>query len=472
MQIKRIVFTFLACTAGMAGVVTSAQAALQVGAARVDQTTAYGASQSGKYDHERVHARAIVLDNGTARAALISFEGYEDFDIGTTLNAVAAALNCPVENIIISNIHNHSPGATRLNIGGTSPRYTNVSKHIMEAVNQAKAKLQPARMTYGTGASYMGVNRDAIDPVSRKWVQGSNPDAPIDRAVSVLSFLKPSGEPIAAYVNFGTHPINGFVLGIVSSDFPGAMSRYVEKAFGDNAVVAFSQGSSGDVNPLHLRPSNNAMADRAGNPITGFVIDRETSEGPLRVADMKLDVKGPVSKVKPAADPKVIDQLFRFIESQGQVLGEEVIRVMTFSQKPTDEVRIAGMKKVVTCPGRMRTNGDALDPGSREGQAAVYKDADPVNVQVGMLGLGTVAVTSVNGEIYSAIGLRIKNEAPMKNTFTATPVNVRIQGYIPDDASYGHQTFQVLNNRLKPGCAETGIVNAVVELQTQYLNGK
>ncbi len=472
MQIRHFAWALLACAAGIAGVATSALAALQVGAVRVDQTGAFGASQSGKYDHERLHVRAIVLDNGTARAALISYEGATDFDIAATLKAVAGLLNCPVENVVITHTHTHSSEAVRQLAGGQQPAYTNPSKHIVDAVTQARARLQPARMTYGTGASYLAVNRDAIDPVSRKWVQGSNLDAPVDRSVSVLSFLKPGGEPIAAYVGFGMHPINGFVMGVVSADYPGAMSRYVEKAFGDNVVVAFTQSASGDVNPLHLRPSNNAMADRTGHKITGFVLDRETSEGPLRVVDMRLKANIDTSKVKAAADPKAIDQLFRFIESQGQLLGEEVIRVMTFSPPPTDEVRIAGKQRVVTCPGRMRTNGDALDPGSREGTAATYRDADPVHINVGMLGLGTVALTSVNGEIYTAIGLRMKSEAPMRNTFVVTPANVRVRGYIVDDASYGHQTFQVLNNAMKAGCAETGIVNAVVDLQTQYLNGR
>jgi len=34
-------------------------------------------------------------------------------------------------------------------------------------------------------------------------------------------------------------------------------------------------------------------------------------------------------------------------------------------------------------------------------------------------------------------------------------------GYIPD-ASFGHQTFEVLSSRLQPGCAETTIVNGIV----------
>jgi neutral ceramidase len=81
-------------------------------------------------------------------------------------------------------------------------------------------------------------------------------------------------------------------------------------------------------------------------------------------------------------------------------------------------------------------------------------------------------LTSVNGEIYTQIGNRAKDAAPMKDTVITTLANVRVPGYIPDDASYGHQTFQVLLSALKPGCAEMGITNAIVDMETQYLNGK
>ena len=37
-------------------------------------------------------------------------------------------------------------------------------------------------------------------------------------------------------------------------------------------------------------------------------------------------------------------------------------------------------------------------------------------------------------------------------------------GYIPDDASYGKYTFEVLSSRLRPGCAESSIVSGLLEL--------
>jgi hypothetical protein len=37
-------------------------------------------------------------------------------------------------------------------------------------------------------------------------------------------------------------------------------------------------------------------------------------------------------------------------------------------------------------------------------------------------------------------------------------------GYIPNDAAFGYETFEVLSSRLKMGCAETAIVDGLIDL--------
>jgi hypothetical protein len=37
-------------------------------------------------------------------------------------------------------------------------------------------------------------------------------------------------------------------------------------------------------------------------------------------------------------------------------------------------------------------------------------------------------------------------------------------GYIPSEDAFGRNVFTVLSSRLKPGCAEAGIVNGLVDL--------
>ena len=451
----------LAVSLGCCGLAFAADAGnLRAGAARVDITPAGDPAYpaSGKYAHERLFIRAIVLDNGTTRAALVGADlgGLGEDVWAPASQQVASELGCPPENVILSATHSHSAvpsGPPPVGFPRQSPEKTITA--VLDAVRQAKAKLQPARAGFGTGLAYLNVNRDTVSDETHLWTQAANPDGPSDKTVAVVQFTTPTGEPIAAYVNYALHPINGFLVGITSADVPGAMCRYVEQQFDDKAVVVFSQGASGDQNPLYLRPSTNALASLSGARIKGYEMAREPIEAPLR--DGKLP--------RVALDPKLADNLERWIESEGQLLGEEVIRVMTHVTRTAGSARLWGAQKTLTCPARQRTNT------GREGSPGTYEDsADPVRIRLGVLGIGDTALASVNGEVYSAIGRRAKQRSPMTNTVLVTLANGRANsGYIPGDADFAAYTFQVLGSRLKPGCAEQGIADAISDLVSQYI---
>ncbi len=53
----------------------------------------------------------------------------------------------------------------------------------VEAVRLAQSRLVPARMGYGTGVSYINVNRNIIDPKTRRWWEGPNYDGPSDKTL-------------------------------------------------------------------------------------------------------------------------------------------------------------------------------------------------------------------------------------------------------------------------------------------------
>ena len=437
---------------------SQAQGTLRVGAARVDITPPSDPANppSGKYAHERLYVRAIVLDDGSARAALIGADqaGTPELVWQSASKQIATELNCPVENIVISATHTHSgwgpggfPGMRALNTTSSTP--PPIVGHMLDAVRQAKAKLQPASIGFGVGKSYLNVNRDTIDGETHLWTQGPNLDGPSDKTVAVMEFLTPKGEPIAVYVDYAMHPVNGFLAGITSADFAGATSRYVEQAFDEKPVAVFVQGASGDQNPLYLRAGTNALASQSGVPITGYVMTREPVEAPIRDGKVK---PGPL-------DPKVRDDLERVMDSEGVVLGEEVIRVMTGIKRLDASPRIEAAQKTVTCPGRKRVDA------AREGTPGTYEDGDPVNIRLGAMRVGNIALTSVNAEIYSPIAQRLKRESPMANTFMVTLANgMAGSGYIPNDTAFGALTFQVLGSHLKPGCAETAIVNGLLDL--------
>lgn len=76
-----------------------------------------------------------------------------------------------------------------------------------------------------------------------------------------------------------------------------------------------------------------------------------------------------------------------------------------------------------------------------------------MDIQIGVLGIGTMGLASINAEVHSLIGQKVKDATPLKNTVFVTSANGRGLGYISDDSAHGHETFQVLNAAVKPGCA-------------------
>jgi hypothetical protein len=94
-----------------------------------------------------------------------------------------------------------------------------------------------------------------------------------------------------------------------------------------------------------------------------------------------------------------------------------------------------------------------------------YKDGPDVEFRLSLLKVGDIAIGGVNGEVFNLIAQRLKKESPYTRTMVATLTNGSARsGYIPNDTAHGMYTFVVLSSRLKPGCAESSIVNGILDL--------
>jgi hypothetical protein len=69
---------------------------------------------------------------------------------------------------------------------------------------------------------------------------------------------------------------------------------------------------------------------------------------------------------------------------------------------------------------------------------ATYVDGAPVNPWIGVLRLGEIAFTTVNGEAYNEIPRRLKRESPFAET-----VMVTLPNGAADDVSFSQKTFRV-----------------------------
>src|SRR5665213_3760765 len=222
-------------------------ASFRAGAAKVDVTPSEKELPRNWHGIlDRLYSRAIVLDNGASRAALITVDdgAVSDATWQTVTQRAEKELGIPASNILLTATHTHTALRQR------GPDYP---QKIFESVKLAQQNLAPARLGYGTGVSYVNVNRNRIDPKTRRWWEEPNYDGPSDKTVAVVKFETLSGDPIAVYYNYAMHGVAAGQLNLVSGDAPGTTSKYIEDSFDDKIVALWSSGAAGDQNPIYFQ---------------------------------------------------------------------------------------------------------------------------------------------------------------------------------------------------------------------------
>jgi hypothetical protein len=416
---------------------------LRAGAFRVDYTP-QGAQLPANFTGvlDPIFVRTLVLDNGSARAALVAIDaGAIPTDLYKSVSARAAAeLRIPASHLLISASHTHSV-PFRLDAG--------VEETILRALHESVARLQPAQVAWGTGVSYINVNRDRIDPKTQRWWEGPNYDGTSDKTVAVVRVETPAGEPIAVYYNYAVHGVITGTLDMISGDIPGAASRYVEESLGGDAVALWASGAAGDQNPIYFNQTYELRDIR----IADYAKRGEDISNAMPPGGQGMDRNNPRVRL-------LMDQQKRMNETLGQMLGEEVLHVMREGlEKSPADVTLSGLQVSLSCPARRRTDS------GRAGNEGTYVDAGDVTIGLGALRIGDVYIGTVDAEVYNAIAQRLKRQSPFKHTMLSTLTNGMAQtGYIPSDDAFGRNVFTVLSSRLKPGCAEAGIVDGLLEL--------
>lgn len=424
--------TGVACAAAIWGSASArppatAVGTLRAGAASVSITPAPDAAlpmsgYAGRTDpfkgiHDDLHVRAIVVDDGDAQAAVIACEviGIAAPLVDGIAARVTHETGIPRERILLAAVHTHAAPAIGTYDepaqGDTARRRAEyVQKFedaIVTAVTQAKSRLQPARMGFGTGKANVNMNRRARD-ADGGWMLGNNPDGVSDKTVAVIKFETLDGRPIAILGNYAVH---GTVLGQgnmqISADLPGATSRVVEAHYGGDVVSPWTSSAAGDQDPIY----------RVGTD-------------------------------------------FKNVAALGRILGDEVIRVAD-GIKTSPRARIRGSQTIVSCPGKRTVQS----PGPN--RAYEIEDAAAVPIRLSLLVINDVAFAGVSGEVLTNIWLRLKRESPFSRTIMVTHCNGS-SGYLPDDAAYDQVSYEIVTTHVKRGCAEDAIVNGFAGMMASF----
>jgi neutral ceramidase len=203
-----------------------------------------------------IRATALVFSNGKTKAALIALDMCElpaSFS-RQVRQKIASLLEVPVAHVLINFSHAHATPTLPTETQDSPERMQFARDYakllegwILEAVEEANANLQPARIGAGKGEAVIGIYRRETGK-DGKDVLGEVPDYPIDHSVPVVRVDDLKGQPIAILFSYGCHPVSVGPRAFVSSpDYPGAARNMVEKCLGGTAV--FLQGCGGNVNP-------------------------------------------------------------------------------------------------------------------------------------------------------------------------------------------------------------------------------
>lgn len=429
---------------------SQAQGNLRVGAAKVDITPTkemlpVPGLQTLAGVHDPLFARALVIDNGSTKMTLIGVDTASLSNGADVLKAVSMELGIPTNQLSIAATHAHNTptfgGGQQATGYDRRPYQALLLKGIVEAARQANAKLQPARIGFGTGKAYINTNRD--QKIGDSYKMGYAPEGVSDKTVAVMLATTLAGDPIAVWSNYAVHGVVMFLSKTtpdgkseVTGDIGGATSNYVEERLGHNAVAVWTQGASGDQNPFFMSTYNQDAPDVHDQGAAGWAI---------------LDV-------------------------QARRLGEEIVRVARNIGNTKSSAVLWSAASTVTCPGRKRDASapapvvsGSFTPGA---DTAPMVDAEPVNIAINLMMINDLALANVSGEVFTEISLKLKKASLFDRTAMVTLVASMegSAGYIPSEAAYLLPSAMAARNRIKPGCAESAIVDEFLGLQQKYLS--
>lgn len=372
--------------------------------------------------HDDIYARAVVLDDGSRRAALVVLEvtaipGAEDM-----VKAIASEVRIPAANVMLAATHTHS--VPLFSYAGSHPsarerrEIDRLKAGALEAVRAANSHLQPARVAFGRGQSWVNIN-NGEQSGSRA---GYDALGPSDKTLDVIRFESLEGAPLAEIVNYASHAEvmfrsvtkdHGYE---VSGDLPGAVSRLLEKEPEGAPLVLFTSGAEADQLTLFksLQPAGRLPGADEGAAGWGL-----------------LDV-------------------------QARRLTASVLGVTGTMQPGTTEVQIRTESSSVTCPGQqIRINPD-------NGQT-IAEAKPPVTIPLSMIRINDIVLAGVGGDVASEIGQHFKKASPVADSTMITMAGDSV-GYVFADASYVHPGHGLTKSPLKAGCAEPAIVDGLVRM--------
>jgi neutral ceramidase len=403
--------------------------------------------------HDDLTATALVLEDGKIRVAIVALDmlAINEFIV----DRVRACL-APTE-VLLCCSHTHSGPIAYAD--GKSRRanrvYINMLvANIVEAVQEAQAKLLPARLEYSHGEANVGVNRREKMPDGHMEI-GRNPEGARDKSVQVISVFsetgggkdRTEGKRLATVVNYACH---GTVLGpdnlLLSADWMGEMRHKVEADLG--GVALFLQGAAANINPDMFWGKANAF--------------KKVAEQGLGVANAVLAATR-LGSEKLRGIPIQVERVEAWMATETRV---------TTARPPKNYAK--QLLASVKLPGFLTVLADML-LNQRYPWRPVIEAKDgfwSVPMRINAVRIGDLALVTYAAETFTETGIKVKSSSPATHTLFAS-VSDGCISYLPTVASHAEGGYEVdlapLTNRY-PGRFQATCEGIALETTNKLLN--
>ena len=397
---------------------------MKVGAAAVEITPPVGLAMDGFGSrtggaagvHDPLFARALVAegDDGTAVAIAVA----DLLDVGQRLQEriaarLARSTGMVRDHLQLVGTHTHSGPAFLV----ASEEEAAVADGIAEAVERAWISRREGRLAVGMGEVHgIGANRRPHG-------------GPVDDRVTVVRVDDLAGGPIATLVNYGCHPTT---LGpnnlLYSADYPGVVCREVEASVG--GVALFTTGPQGDVNPGGYSPEDSMI---------GIVVPWRTFESAERYGSA---IAACAIETRAGLHPAGVDGVW----------GRSTILRLRRKALPDAAAARRAAVSASAAVDALQATGSTVDAINHAAIAAAYADLEasqsadperdgPVATRISAIGLGEFVHAGVQGELFVALGQRIRAGIGDDRSCVAALCDGSI-GYIPTAAAFAEGAYE------------------------------
>lgn len=448
--------------------------------------------EEGLRINDPVYAKALVLEQGDTKAAIIAMDVTAIGGIGEVTDAflpelrarIQAELGIPPLHVLVNASHNHPPHDFLCS------HEEQVSK-AFDAVKRAQASMEP--VTAGAGAGHedrISMNRTLRLSDGTGWtIRHSNPSppddvvesvGPIDPEVGVLRLDRADGSPLAVVYNFACHPYVTVPEGGVTADFPGFASQVIEENL-PGAMALFIQGAGGDITPILYKDVNRARDSAPEGRILGLTTLNAVRAIETRPADLKV-----VNEALPLPRKADFDERVAELEAeQAALLGSlrgtslnfrsfvplymkhlmnpeypldykyrylqsESIGADEFSQMDAqNRAHLDKYLRNIRTMEKMARNVDKIATLRRHQKINSDSGEETVATEVMGLRIGDFVLVSSPTEMLTTVGLNVKKASPFAHTFVAPYSNGYIH-YGPPASEYPMGGYEVVECLLAP----------------------